>query len=130
MSQITRGRLAASHGIKAGCGLCAHDGATRLDVVCWREDEGRDFVGDAFDSRLTRDGFGITGGAACVEEDVVASEERVVRFVGDSVGGGGKSLGWFLVATMIESVCYSVGNRWVVSRSWFAASSLYRSRMM
>lgn len=81
-------------------------------------------MGDGFDSRLTRDGLGITGGAACVEEDVVDSEERVVRFVGDSVGGRGKSLGWFLVATMIEGVCDSSGNRCVVSRLWFAASYL------
>lgn len=51
------------------------------------------------------EGFGLKDGA----EDwviVVGSKERVVRFVafvGDSVGGG-KSLGWLRVATIVVNV--------------------------
>jgi hypothetical protein len=49
-------------------------------------------------------GIVVDGGANVV---VVVSEERVVRFMGDSTAGG-KSLGWLRVATMAVAIHCSI----------------------
>lgn len=92
MSQITSGKLTASH-IKARLlGVCVH--SVLRDTVL------RVLVGG--------------GGGLCSStgELVLAVEVRVARFVGDALtgdsvgaGGSGKGFGWFLVATIVaESV--------------------------
>jgi hypothetical protein len=130
MSQITSGRLTASHINARLLGVCDHPVALRTVEVDLR-------------ARV-----GVGGGDAAavrVTSFALAVDVRVVRLVGDALGdsvgagGSGKSLGWFLVATMIEIVAKlrlrkgCLGYACARSRSAWAHREfiryLYRARM-
>jgi hypothetical protein len=116
VSHITNGRLKASHGKAIGGGLWLHLEASRRDARELGNDIGRVRSGDNVvlvvlegDLRLGGDfdrviAVGLEEGLRLVDEsDDVGSVLRVVRFVdfvGDSTGGG-KSLGWLRVATIM-----------------------------
>ena len=122
MSQITRGRLNASHGKAIGGGVWLHLGVSRLDLREFVYDIGRVRAGDevvivgledALESTEEADGIMVVGSRAGlglegdlgggVDVDSVERVFRFVSFVGDSTGGG-KSLGWLRVATMIVTI--------------------------
>jgi hypothetical protein len=110
VSQITNGRLNASHGKAIGGGLWLHREASRRDAWESGNDVGRIRSGGdvmLVDLRVGLELEGDFDGVIAVgseeglglgledESDDVGSVERVVRlvdFVGDSTGGG-KSLG-------------------------------------
>lgn len=96
----------ASQGIATGCGAWDQEGVdadVELRVMGLKDDEDdeNDLVGDgSFSAMVDEVGFGIEGAVLWFVLVVDAVEERVVRLVGDSMGGG-KSLGWLRVPTMI-----------------------------
>lgn len=108
VSQITNGRLKASHGKAIGGGLWLHLDALRRDLTGSGNDVGRIRSGSDVMSVVLEEDLGLEGDFDGVipvvfeeglgledDSDDVGSVERVVRFVGfvgDSTGGG-KSLG-------------------------------------
>lgn len=85
----------------------ASQGRARSGGVCCQDEfvrRLRGLVGEAvvFVEGLER--AGAVSFAVVEDDDVVAEEARVVRFVGDSVGAG-KSLGWLRVPTILDVLC-------------------------
>lgn len=99
MSQMTSGRLTASQRNVIAGTVWHHPGDLRRMRVGSRDGVGRILGGNAVLVAI-EDCFGLEDCAEPVVVLVVDSEERVVLFVGDSTGGG-KSLGWLRVATMM-----------------------------
>lgn len=80
----------------------ANQPKVRFEGVCDHVDDARE-VDERVATLLEEARTGDSGGeAALVLAGVVPLEVRVVRLVGDSVGGVWNSLGWFRVATMMS----------------------------
>ena len=86
-------------------GVWAQSCALGVMGVAREVEDGWVLSGTCFMLEIEGEDIWVDGGVISTEDEIVDPEARVVRLASDSVGVGGKSLGWFLVPTIFE--CFS-----------------------